>query len=234
MAHLETLIAFFVEGRNSRMPHVGNLASIDVFTVHSATFRVLFVLLVLSHDRRRIVHFSVTANPNAAWTAQQIVQVWSAPAAQDGFFGRDSAPGASSFLENTPAMVGFSRFIGSKGRRRAHRIAASKRRKGRCEGRPPSPSDAISCRCTRDEHSPILQHGHSGSPAAPAQPSRMSHPISAALIAACSARPGSTPSTITSSAANTSATATCPDFIGFATGAPGSGSRKYMVTSTRR
>ena len=62
--------------------HVGNLASIDFFPVHSATFRVLFVLLVLSHDRRRIVHFNVTANPSAAWTAQQIAQA----------FPEDSAP----------------------------------------------------------------------------------------------------------------------------------------------
>jgi len=35
--------------------HVSELASIDFFTVPSATFRVLFVFVVLSHDRRRIV-----------------------------------------------------------------------------------------------------------------------------------------------------------------------------------
>ncbi|MFT5051251.1 MAG: putative transposase [Chlamydiales bacterium] len=52
--------------------HVQDLASIDFFTVPTATFRVLYVLLVLSHDRRRIVHFNVTANPTSAWTGQQI------------------------------------------------------------------------------------------------------------------------------------------------------------------
>ena len=36
-------------------------------------FAVLFVFVVLSHDRRRVLHFNVTANPSARWTAQQIV-----------------------------------------------------------------------------------------------------------------------------------------------------------------
>jgi hypothetical protein len=46
--------------------HVSQLASIDFFTVPTATFRVLFVLLALSHDRRRIVHMNVTAHPTSA------------------------------------------------------------------------------------------------------------------------------------------------------------------------
>jgi hypothetical protein len=46
--------------------HVPQLASIDFFTVPTATFRVLFVFVVLSHDRRRIVHVNVTAYPTAA------------------------------------------------------------------------------------------------------------------------------------------------------------------------
>jgi hypothetical protein len=52
--------------------HVAQLASIDFFTVPTATFRVLFVFVVLSHARRRIVHVNVTAHPTAAWTAQQL------------------------------------------------------------------------------------------------------------------------------------------------------------------
>ena len=49
-----------------------DLVSVDFFTVPTATFRVLFVFLVLRHDRRRIVHVNVTEHPTAAWTAQQI------------------------------------------------------------------------------------------------------------------------------------------------------------------
>jgi putative transposase len=56
--------------------HVSQLASIDFFTVPTVTFRVLFVFVVLSHDRRRIVHFNVTAHPTAAWTAQQLREAW--------------------------------------------------------------------------------------------------------------------------------------------------------------
>jgi putative transposase len=53
--------------------HLDGIAAIDFFVVPTATFRVLFVFVVLSCDRRRIVHFNVTASPSAEWTAQQIV-----------------------------------------------------------------------------------------------------------------------------------------------------------------
>ncbi len=56
--------------------HLADLASIDFFTVPTATFRVLFVFVVLSHERRRIVHFNVTEHPSAEWTAQQMVNAF--------------------------------------------------------------------------------------------------------------------------------------------------------------
>jgi transposase InsO family protein len=56
--------------------HFAQFASVDFFTVPTATFRVLFVFVVLSHDRRRIVHVNVTAHPTAAWTAQQLREAW--------------------------------------------------------------------------------------------------------------------------------------------------------------
>jgi transposase InsO family protein len=37
---------------------------------------VLFVFIVLAHDRRRIVHFNVTEHPTAQWTTQQIVEAF--------------------------------------------------------------------------------------------------------------------------------------------------------------
>jgi transposase InsO family protein len=52
--------------------HVGGLVSIDFFVVPTATFAVLFVIIVLRHERRRIEHFGVTAHPTADWVAQQI------------------------------------------------------------------------------------------------------------------------------------------------------------------
>lgn len=44
----------------------------DFFTVPTAGFRVLYVFIVLSHDRRQIVHFNVTEHPTAQWPAQQL------------------------------------------------------------------------------------------------------------------------------------------------------------------
>src|SRR5258708_14140257 len=52
--------------------HVKNLVSVDFFTVPTLRFQVLYVFLVLAHDRRRILHFGVTAHPTAEWTAQQL------------------------------------------------------------------------------------------------------------------------------------------------------------------
>jgi len=63
--------------------HVRDLVSVDFFTVPTAGLRVLFVFVVLAHDRRRVVHFNVTEPPTAAWTTQQIVDAFpddSAPA----------------------------------------------------------------------------------------------------------------------------------------------------------
>jgi putative transposase len=62
--------------------HVRDLVALDFFTVPTAGLRVLFVLIVLAHHRRRVVHFNVTEHPTAHWTAQQIVDA----------FPNDSAP----------------------------------------------------------------------------------------------------------------------------------------------
>jgi transposase InsO family protein len=56
--------------------HMKQTAAVDFFTVATITFRVLYVFLVLRHDRRRIVHVNVTSNPTAHWAAQQIVEAF--------------------------------------------------------------------------------------------------------------------------------------------------------------
>ena len=56
--------------------HVKDLVSIDFFIVPTVGFKVLFVLVVLSHHQRRIVHFNVTENPTPEWTKQQIVEAF--------------------------------------------------------------------------------------------------------------------------------------------------------------
>jgi putative transposase len=52
--------------------HMKSTVSIDFFTVPTLRFEILYVFLVLAHDRRRILHFGVTAHPTAEWTAQQL------------------------------------------------------------------------------------------------------------------------------------------------------------------
>jgi len=52
--------------------HVSQLVSIDFFTVPTIRFQLLYVFLVLAHDRRRVIHFNVTAHPTAEWTGQQL------------------------------------------------------------------------------------------------------------------------------------------------------------------
>jgi len=63
--------------------HLWDIVAIDFFTVPTATFRILYVFVVLKHDRRRILHMNVTAHPTSSWTAQQIIEA----------FPFDTAPG---------------------------------------------------------------------------------------------------------------------------------------------
>jgi transposase InsO family protein len=57
--------------------HIKQLVSIDFFVVPTINFKLMFVFLVLAHERRRVIHFNVTEHPTAAWTAQQILQAFS-------------------------------------------------------------------------------------------------------------------------------------------------------------
>src|SRR5438552_18367536 len=54
--------------------HTADLIALDFFTVPTATFRVLFVLVVLTHSRRRLVHVNVTEHPTAEWAARQLLE----------------------------------------------------------------------------------------------------------------------------------------------------------------
>jgi putative transposase len=52
--------------------HLEQITAADFFVVPTATGRLLFVLVMLAHHRRHVVHVAVTAHPTAAWTAQQV------------------------------------------------------------------------------------------------------------------------------------------------------------------
>jgi putative transposase len=57
--------------------HANQIMAADFFVVPTVTFRLLFVLVILEHDRRRLVHVAVTEHPTAAWTAQQLRNAFS-------------------------------------------------------------------------------------------------------------------------------------------------------------
>ena len=56
--------------------HVKDLVSLDFFVIPTVTHTGLFVLLILAHERRRVVHFHITEHPTAQWTAQQVVEAF--------------------------------------------------------------------------------------------------------------------------------------------------------------
>ena len=84
--------------------HISSMVSVDFFTVPTVRFQVLYVFLVLAHERRRIVHLGVTLHPTAEWTVQQLREAFpwdSAPRYllrdRDRIFGRE-------FVEQVKAM----------------------------------------------------------------------------------------------------------------------------------
>ena len=84
--------------------HVKSMVSVDFFAVPTIRFQILYVFLVLAHDRRRILQFGVTAHPTAEWTAQQMREAFpwdDAPRYllrdRDRIFGKD-------FVDQVKAM----------------------------------------------------------------------------------------------------------------------------------
>jgi len=56
--------------------HAKDLVSMDFFVVPTIAFELLFVFLILDHDRRRPLHFAVTSNPTAEWTTRQLLEAF--------------------------------------------------------------------------------------------------------------------------------------------------------------
>ena len=76
--------------------HIKSVVAIDFFTVPTVTFRVLYVFIVLQHERRRVLHFNITESPTAAWTGQQMVNAFPFAVApkhllrdRDGIYGEE-------------------------------------------------------------------------------------------------------------------------------------------------
>jgi transposase InsO family protein len=69
--------------------HISKSAACDFFAVPTATFRMLFCFVILSHDRRKIVHFNVTSAPTAEWTARQLAAAFPGDGTEPKYLLRD-------------------------------------------------------------------------------------------------------------------------------------------------
>src|SRR5712692_317735 len=95
----EATVAKYMTRRGRRPPsqtwrtflrnHVRTTAASDFFVVPAATFRLLFCFVILSHNRRRILHSNVTAYPTAAWAAQQIRETFPGDGIEPRYLLRD-------------------------------------------------------------------------------------------------------------------------------------------------
>ena len=56
--------------------HAAGIAAVDLFVVPTVGFRVLYVLIVLGHHRRKLLSLGVTAHPTAPWIARQITEAF--------------------------------------------------------------------------------------------------------------------------------------------------------------
>jgi transposase InsO family protein len=56
--------------------HIRDLVALDFFVVPTVIHKVLFVLVILAHERRHIVHFHITEHPTAEWTTQQVIDAF--------------------------------------------------------------------------------------------------------------------------------------------------------------
>jgi hypothetical protein len=85
--------------------HVNDLVSIDFCIVPTIRFKLLFVLVVLAHSRRKVLHFNVTENPTARWTAQKIVQAFAWDSAPKYLLRDRDAIYGSTFQRRVHSMV---------------------------------------------------------------------------------------------------------------------------------
>jgi hypothetical protein len=56
--------------------HLHDTAVVDMFLVVTARFQLLYALVVLGHERRKVIHFDITQNPTQVWLARQITEAF--------------------------------------------------------------------------------------------------------------------------------------------------------------
>ena len=54
--------------------HLKETISVDFFSIPTLTYSLLHVFVILSHDRRKLIHFNVTKHPTDEWTSRQLIE----------------------------------------------------------------------------------------------------------------------------------------------------------------
>ena len=94
--------------------HMDVSAGCDFFTVPTLTFKLLYVFVVLSHDRRRILHVNVTQHPTAEWTAQQLTEAFPGDATLPRYLHRDRDAIYGDLVRRRIAALGMNEVVSAK------------------------------------------------------------------------------------------------------------------------
>ena len=86
------------------------IAAIDMFVAVSVSFRLLYVMIILAHGRRKIVRFDVTQHPTTAWLSQQVIQAFPWETAP-GFLLRDRDASYGSVFSKRVAAMGIAEVV---------------------------------------------------------------------------------------------------------------------------
>jgi len=94
--------------------HMDVSAACDFFTVPTLTFKLLYVFVVLSHDRRRILHVNVTQHPTAGWTAQQLTEAFPGDETVPRYLHRDRDSIYGDIVRKRIAALGMKEVVSAK------------------------------------------------------------------------------------------------------------------------
>src|SRR6266849_487106 len=90
--------------------HAEGVAAVDVFVAASASFRLLYVMIILAHDRRNILRTAVTEHPTAAWLSRQVTEAFPWDTAPR-YLPRDRDGSYGSYFRNRVEAMGITEVI---------------------------------------------------------------------------------------------------------------------------
>ena len=96
--------------RSFLLNQAAGIAAIDMFVVASVSFRLLYVMIILAHDRRRIIHTAVTEHPTAAWLSRQVTEAFPWDTAPR-YLLRDRDPSYGQHFRKRVAAMGITEVI---------------------------------------------------------------------------------------------------------------------------